>query len=196
VQDARRALIGGAIAGIVGLAIGILLDLSASNTSDPDVFFLVVFPLLLAAIGFAIVAVVEGGRPYHLQQWVPLFPQDILHHAARWFPSGRWTLVGSSPGMVSFTRRKEPEIGLVLVLFLIGVVPALLYLLLGGRTQSLTVLTEPAPDGTDLEIIVSSKDGGGRPAANRFFNSLHDLVDAPLRPDLAPAPTAGRRPVR
>jgi hypothetical protein len=181
-QDARRALIGGAIAGIVGLAIGIVLDLSATTTSsDVDLFLLVVFPLLLAAVGFASVAAVEGGRPYHLRQWVPLAPEDILHHAARWFPSGRWTLAGSSPEMVSFTRHKEPEFGLVLVLFLVGIVPALLYLLLGGRSQSLTVLASRVPDGTDLEIIVSSKDGGGRPAANRFFNSLHDLVDAQSR---------------
>ncbi len=77
---------------------------------------------------------------------------------------------------LSFTRRIGPNVVVGLLLLVFGVVPGLLYFLFAGSELTTTLLTIPAPGGTELEIIVNRRSDGGQAAAARFFNSLHELV--------------------
>lgn len=160
----------------IGVGIATLVEATGSEPADAATFILL--PVVLALAGSLIVAVIEGARPHVLRQWVPIDAEAVRSHAIRWYATAGWTPVGGETGMLSFTRRTAPESSTLLVLFLLGIVPGLRYLLVGGRRQTTTILTTSAPDGTgtELEIIVSSKDHGGRPSANLFFNSLHGLV--------------------
>jgi hypothetical protein len=101
----------------------------------------------------------------------------IEEHALRLFASAGWTLTGSRSGALAFTRRVGPDFGPTLLLFLVGVLPRLIYLWLGGLALTATLLTTPAPGATRLDLVVGPRAGGGQSAGVRFFNSLRDLVD-------------------
>ena len=134
--------------------------------------------LIIIGIPLLIVLAFAGGGPtYQLNQWAPLSEARIRDHALRWYAAKGWTLQATQPGALVFTRRPAPQTGASIGLFLLGIVPLLIYLLFGGRDQTTTLLTTMRRDGTDLEIIVSSRGSGGQQSAVQFFNSLHDLAD-------------------
>lgn len=105
-------------------------------------------------------------------------PIEIRLHATRGSAASGWTPNANQPAALSFGRRTPPNPLPTVLPFLFGIVPGLLYLLLGSRTQTAAVVTTPLPDGTQLEIVVSSRDSGGQASAVAFVNSLHQLVDA------------------
>ena len=169
----RRTLIGAGIGAGAGLLLVLLVGASHGGSIEPAVAVLV--PVGLAALGAGLVASVEGSRPFHLRQWVPLPAEEIRRHATRWYAVSGWTAHGGDPDALSFTRRIRPNVAVGLLLLVFGVVPGLLYFLLAGELTT-TLLMTPAPGGTDLEIIVNRRSDGGQAAAARFFNSLHDLI--------------------
>lgn len=178
-RERRSWLIG---AGIAVGAVALLLYLSDGRRVLGGIGwqeFLIVL-LLVGAVPLLILLVANfggGARPYILRQWAPLPPERIRTHAVRWYAEEGWTLTGGGEaGALAFRRRPPPDTGLAILLFFLGVVPLLIYLLLGGREQTTTIIPTPVPDGTDLEIVVSAKGGGGQASAERFFNSLHDLL--------------------
>lgn len=178
----RRASIGAGVGASIGL---LLLIWSAIATSSWAGFLpLLLFALLLTVVGYLLVLAVEGGRPFLLHEWVPLPAEEIRLHATRWYAATGWTLNASQPAALSFSRRPPPNPLLAILLFVFGIVPGLLYLLLGSRTQTAAVVTSPVPDGTRLELVVSSRDNGGRSSAVAFFNSLHQLVGPATPPAL------------
>lgn len=173
-------------AGVAVGAVGLLLALGDGRRGQLGGIgwqeFVVVL-LLVGAVPLLVLLVANlgpGSRPYILRQWAPLPPARIRAHAVRWYAAEGWTLTdGSEAGALAFRRRPAPETGVAVLLFFLGVVPLLIYLLVGGREQTTTIIPTPLPDGTDLEIIVGAKGGGGRESAERFFTSLHDLVAPP-----------------
>ena len=170
----RRTLIGAGIGAGAGLLLVLLVGASQGGSFDPVA--VVIVPIGLAALGADLVASVEGGRPFHLRQWVPLPAEEIRRHATRWYAVSGWTAHGGDPDALSFTRRIGPNVAVGLLLLFFDVVPGLLYLLLAGGELTTTLLTTPAPGGTEIEIIVNRRSDGGQAAAARFFNSLHDLI--------------------
>lgn len=132
-----------------------------------------------AVIGLIVTlfAVVEwvGSRRYRLARTVPLDPEAVQVHAARWFGGPPWSLSRQQPGELVFWRRLEPNILTALVLLMFGIVPGVIYLAFSRGTQTLALRIEPSSTGTDLEILVQPQGNDGRRAVSRFFNSLHDL---------------------
>lgn len=170
----RRAAIGAGM----GASIGILLVAwsEAATASGEGVLPLLVLTVVLAAFGFVVPLAVEGGRPFLLHQWVPIPPDEILLHATRWYAATGWTSNAAQPAALSFSRCTPPFLPLAVLLLVFGIVPGLLYLFLGSGTQTAAIVNDPLPDGTRLEIVVSSRDRGGQSSAVAFFNSLHQLV--------------------
>ncbi len=167
-------LFGAGIGAGAGLLLVLLVGASQGGSFEPVA--VVIVPVGLAALGVGIVASVEGGRPFHLRQWVPLPAEEIRRHATRWYAMGGWTAHGGDRDALSFTRRIGPNVVVGLLLLVFGVVPGLLYFLFAGSELTRTLLTTPAPGGTELEIIVNRRSDGGQAAAARFFNSLHEFV--------------------
>ena len=56
----------------------------------------------------------------------------------------------------------------------------------GGRRQTTTILTDAAPDGTDLATIATPSGTSARSAVGRVFDSRHDPGSAPAGPRPAP----------
>lgn len=174
-MDARRRLLLGTL---VGAAIGLLVVLWAT-ASSPGPGAAVLVPTVSAAVGFGIVASYEGGKTYHLRESVPLSAAEIRRYAARWYAAEGRTLQGSDADAIAFTRESGPSSDDAGCLPLLGGLAALLYLLSARERQTATLLTTPVPDadGTEIEIIVSSRGGGGQSSADRFLTSLHQLAD-------------------
>lgn len=166
----RRRLLFGAL---VGASLGLLLLFSIASTNPNGVGSAValLLPIGRALFGAAAVSSYEGSKPFHLQEWVPLTPGKIRHHATRWYASAGWTMTGGTNDALSFTRGglSDPNAGCLLLL---GFLP---FLLMAQPRQITTIQTMPTEDGTLLEIVVSSCGAGGRATAARFFNSLHHL---------------------
>lgn len=125
----------------------------------------------------ALFAVAEwaGSRLYRLRRRVPLPPESISTHAARWFGGPPWTLARQQSGELVYWRQLGPNFFTALVLLVIGVVPGLLYLFFARGTQTIAIGIVPTATGSDLEILIQPQGHDGRRAVNRFFNSLHDL---------------------
>jgi peptidoglycan/LPS O-acetylase OafA/YrhL len=163
-----------AVAAVIYVALILLTDPDgAGRLVSIGIFALVV----VSIVGLGVYGGFAGDQPYRLERFVPLPRRVIEEQAVRWFATTGWTLTGSRSDALAFTRRVGPDFGPTLLLFLLGVLPGLIYLWLGGRTQTATVLTSPAADGPDLEIVLNTRAGGGQSTAINFFNSLHELVD-------------------
>ena len=186
-EEWRRAARGALVGTGIGLALALFLTSRAEESEGAWPFL--VFAAIGGALGFLLVALVEGRRPYQVRRWVPLAADEVRQHATRWYAAGGWTMTGGQADALAFARRTAPDPLLALLLFLFGIVPGLLYHLFAGRAQTTTLLTTPDRGGTDLEIIVSSKDEGGRPTANRFYNSLVHLAGPAAPPRSGPAPS-------
>lgn len=131
-----------------------------------------VVPLILALVLVA----PRGSPPYALRQWAPLPTTTIRDHALRWFGGAGWAPTLAHADALAFARKAPPNAGVAILLMFFGVVPGVLYLLLGGQRQTVTVLLKPTPDGSDLELVVNTGSSGGRASVEAFFNSLHSLV--------------------
>jgi len=134
------------------------------------------FPLLIVLVLLA------GGRshPYTLRRRRPL-PERVGVRP------GAAVARGERLGAVAFSRRAPPSAGLAILLLLGGIMPGILYLLLGGRQQATTILPRPVHDGSELEIIASDRGAGGQAAADGFYDSLHALMPRPPAAEPAPA---------
>ena len=131
---------------------------------------------LITSLGCGAVAAVafvvnETSRPFRLPGVVSPRPGAVRQRAIAAFTADGWTVTDTLPDSIAFARREGPNWGLTLLLFALGVVPGVLYLLLGGRTQTLAVLTAPERDGTRLQIVGSGS-ATGRAAAARFVAEL------------------------
>ena len=173
-DERQQVMLGALIGASIGLLLVMLIASQGSASANPAA--VIILPLLFAALGFGVVISYLGGQPYVLHEWVPLPPGEIQRHAIRWYAVRGWTMQGSEAGVLTFTRGMAPAAGDGGCLLLLAGLPGLLYLMLARPQQTTTILTTPAPGGTNLELFVNARSGGGQGAAVQFFNSLHDLA--------------------
>ena len=166
-----------------GAVIGWLLAAGA-DTADmrerltASIVTMVVCALIGFLVGGLAAAIMVANQPYRLSRWVPLPPAVIQRHAAKHFTAAGWAVTGSHGDTVSFARETGPAAGTALLLFLLGIVPGILYLLLARRTHVISVTVTRAPDGSELAIAANRAGDGGERATIDFFNSLHEVTAA------------------
>jgi len=176
VKQPRNLVLGALVGGGIGLLIVLWNGLTPPAAPST---LLILLPAAFALLGFAAVAGFQGSQPYVFRQVVPVSPAELHRHALRWYAAAGWTLaaaVDGRSGALAFTRHSAPDPLLALVLLVFGILPGVLYLLVGGRTVTTTILIRPAPGGAELEIIASVRADGGQAAAVRFVRSLHRSV--------------------
>jgi hypothetical protein len=143
----------------------------------------------VALLIFALVAYgVVGDKPYQLDLLVPLPQTTIEQHAFLWFTTAGWTLISSGAGALTFTRRAPPRFAPALSFLLFGVLPSLLYLLVGGRKLTATLLTTAEPGGTRLKIAINTRTSGGEETAINFVNTLRAMSPVALSRPAHPVP--------
>jgi hypothetical protein len=132
------------------------------------------------ALGASLTTVAVGrfveSRTYRLRRRVPVAAVAVRARATWWFGHAPWVLARDEADELVYWRQRGPHLGAAIVLFLIGVIPGVIYLLLGRGTQTVALGIFPTSDGTDLDILVHPQGEGGRRSVVRFFNSLHELA--------------------
>jgi len=126
--------------------------------------------------GFTATAAAADQRQYRLVRRVPVPEQTIRAWAQFAYPRWGWVLTGREPHGLIFLRQAKPDPWLAVFLLLLGVVPAVICLAIGGKTVTTSVSTRPVgPNETDLEVVASERGWDGARMAMRFFNGLHEV---------------------
>src|SRR5262249_44531499 len=109
------------------------------------------------------------------QRRVPIPAAAIHRRAASWFGRAPWVLARNESDELVYWRQRGPHLLPAIILFMIGVIPGVIYLLLARGSQTVALGIVPIGNGTDREIMVQPQGEGGRRSAVGFFNSLHEL---------------------
>jgi hypothetical protein len=134
-----------------------------------------------------------NARPTEWDGVVVTPAHEFERATSRYFAGEGWSSQRDDPDYKLFTRRSGPDLGTLIVLFILGVLPALLYLAVGGRSGQTVVTIEvyPVMEGTRVRLLQSRGDR----SADRFVRELPRLEVAPgaRDPALAASHVAPRR---
>jgi hypothetical protein len=149
-------------------------------------FVLVLF--FLAIMAALIYWAIRSGRSGAIGARVGRPPRDVVQAAIQTFTARGWTTTSRSGRNVTFTRSQSPGCGIVLVLFLFGIIPGLIYWVAAKRSLVVSVLADNVagqPGQADVQISWN-RNGGGRSPSLDFLNMI--APGAPLRVGASYAP--------
>lgn len=147
-------------------------DVSAQTmTRDGDSRSLAPFVflgLLLLGGGFLAYINYKTNQPFGLERITTLSGDIVIERLVGRYTVEGWTVPSQTDRSVTFYRRGQPSFIVTLLLFILGVIPGLLYLFLGGRDLTIAVTTRLQDKGmTEVEIVGNARsDGSLRIAAD------------------------------
>lgn len=141
---------------------------------------LVVLNLAALVLGLVLDAARLRQRPFEFQGFAPFAPDEILDRADTWLEDAGWDLQESPDDRVVATRQPAMNTATLIVLFLAGIVPGVIYLVMSRRakTVTMTVMATPAQGGGTVDLSGT----GLSSEALAFFRALH--AQASRRPVL------------
>src|SRR5947209_2450718 len=81
--------------------------------------------------------------------------EDARFEVKRWMNrGGGWMLTASDEKSFTYTRTIKPDVGVALVLFLLGIFPGLLYLVLAWKKETRNIYF--SHKGKETQIVVDS----------------------------------------
>jgi hypothetical protein len=155
----------------LALAVGVPCLLAAKNSDIPYVAA-IVFLVLAGIVGGCIGGEIDSGRT--------LVGRGVSRHSFRTvrdvavqaFGRDGWAYGGETADSVWYSRSLGPSWALVALLFPLGVLPAVMYLILARRKQRAEIRWWSANGKTAVEITVSPKGYGGQRIANALAQKL------------------------
>jgi hypothetical protein len=132
----------------------------------------------LWAIGGIVVAlnafmVYLDNRPYETGIFTDARPPAVRAYVRSRFGRATWVPCIDQPHELAYWRRLQPNLAIVIVLGLLGVIPAIVYVVWALRqSQTIVVRTRPDADGTDAEVLVLPRAHNGQRIANRLVRDL------------------------
>ena len=161
---------------------------------------LVVLNLAALVLGLILDAARLRQRPFEFRAFAPFTPDEILDRADTWFEDAGWDLQESPDDRVVATRQPAMNTATLIVLFIAGIIPGVIYLMMSRRakTVTLTVTATPAEGGGTVDLSGT----GLSSEALAFFRALHaqasrrpvpddevaaDEATAPITPVTTPA---------
>lgn len=132
---------------------------------------LIVLNLAALVLGLVLDAARLRQRPFEFQAFAPFTPDEILDRADTWFEDAGWDLQESPDDRVVATRRPAMSTATLVVLFVAGIVPGVIYLLMSRRakTVTMTVTATPAEGGGTVDLSGTGLSSEGL----AFFRALH-----------------------
>ncbi len=131
-----------------------------------------------ATIGFAAFGVRAHFQPYAIEDQIGIPVIALRAHAKWWFGRRPWYVVRYDRDEMVFARDLGPNMWVAFALLVLGVIPALLYLMTLHGRQTVTVAAAPAGDLSYLVVEVQPQGNDGRRIAGRFVNSAIDHAKA------------------
>lgn len=133
--------------------------------------FLVIGVLLCGAllVGYASF---KANQPFGLARVTSLPANEITERLAARFSMSGWQVNQIGDGLAMY-RRAQPSCGITVALFALGIIPGLLYLLLGGRDLTIFVSSRTRDDGTThVEITGNAHTDGAYTMAKEILDGL------------------------
>jgi len=140
--------------------------------------------LALCAIGTVIYLFVESNTHGKDVVRTTLPASQIMRQAIQEIGAERkWTATGHSQDFANFSINRRASCLVAILLAFFWIIPGVLYMLLGGKTQTLSLNIFPEPDGTNT-VQASSSGGEAKRRGRRFLRGL------PQQPALTPQEAA------
>jgi hypothetical protein len=107
-------------------------------------------------------------------------PSIVRAHVRRGFGTAPWIMGLDEPNEQVYWRNLHPDIALVILLALLGIIPAIVYVVASSKsTQTISILTKPLAGGTAMTVTGRPRSHSGRKVANRLINDLIRLGESP-----------------
>lgn len=129
--------------------------------------------LLLLGGGFLAYINYKTHKPFSLIRRTSLPADDIIERLVGRYTVNGWMTPNQTDRGATFYRKSEPSILLTVLLFLFGIIPGFVYLMLGGRGLTLAVTTRRQDRGvTEVEVIGNGRSDGSMRIAADVLDSL------------------------
>lgn len=153
---------------LAGALVGSVLG---ASTQDP--FFLILLTAVGAAIGVIGFLSYTSGRPYTKSAVSAARPATVFARVRDRFGRAPWVLARNDEIELVYWRRLNPDLLLTVILLLLGVFPALVYVLMSiRRTQTIVILAIPTDDGTTIHGFVMPSGSNGQRIIDRLLANL------------------------
>ena len=132
---------------------------------------LLVINLAALVLGLVLDAARLRQRPFEFRAFAPFPPEEILDRADTWFEGAGWELQDGPDDRVVAERQPALNTATLVVLFIAGIVPGIVYLVVSRRAAvvTMTVRATPAEGGGTVELTGT----GLSSEALAFFRGLH-----------------------
>jgi hypothetical protein len=100
----------------------------------------------------------------------PFVPDEVMRYCGQSITSAGY-VVSYGPGVLSGVRQDKPSGCLLVVLLVLGIIPGIIYLIVSGKTRTISVMAAPYGEGSWVTIngdptsMQTLKAGIGGPAA-------------------------------
>lgn len=166
--DARRLIL--LCVAATALLMGLLGLLLSSGDISPGALLLLVG--IGGFIGLLIGVGIDGNRTLLYRTTSSKSRDAIRDVVVRLFASNGWALSGETADTIWYSRTLRPNLAVAVFLALLGVIPAIIYVVLSRRRQTAAVRWTPDGNGYLVEVEISYQGHGGRTAANWIMQQV------------------------
>ena len=106
---------------------------------------------------------------------VGLTPHEALDQAVAYMTRERASVTSRTENSVTFTYRKEPNVGILIILLLFFLLPGIIYWMAASRDTNFTITASPAEGG--CRLLIGGEDAAGD--GHYFFKKLVKLLPGP-----------------
>lgn len=164
----------------VAFAVPVDLAVTARITmtkGDHDLWWIapfVFFGLLILGVGFLAWLNYKTQEGFGLTRVTSLSAGEVIDRLVGSYTVNGWQVPSLNDRSATMYRRSGPSLLLTLVLFALGILPGLLYLLFGGGDDlTVAVTTRPQQDGSiEVDVVGNSHSDGSFQIAKEVLDAL------------------------
>jgi hypothetical protein len=153
--------------------VGTVAAQSSNDDSGSSAAGIIVLLIWVALVVGSIVFFVRNRQSFQVGTTTALPVNDVIQRALQTYTMNGWQVLSHAPDNASFLKRHKPSCLIAGVLLLLGIVPGIIYLVLGGRALTANVQARAGSGSfTTVEISGNARGFGGERTAQRAITAL------------------------
>jgi hypothetical protein len=154
---------------VVGAFVGLLFGIARGS----DWIYWVFWALGGFLVALNAFSVYLDNQPYETGIFTDARPPAVRAYVRSRFGRATWVPCIDQPHELAYWRRLHPNVAIVILLGLLGVIPAIVYVVWAlRRSQTIVIRTRPDIDGTEADVLVLPRAHNGQRIANRLVRDL------------------------
>lgn len=134
-----------------------------------------------AVVGLIIYLATGGGIAYFMyrnrqsfsiQKQSSVAPAEAIRLAVQTYTMSGWSVTSNTGDNVTFVKATKGSCLVAILLFFLGIIPGILYMVFRGRTMTANVHVLPGPTGSAARIQGNTRGFGGQATAQRLAAAL------------------------